>query len=116
MTPSSLIGQSEILHRIPSEALAAVTIIAVIGALILAITIIGCITTTIQRVVAIRESNRLILELLNQGYSADEIERVVYGNLKFGKKVGRLFRDARNVFRPSAERHGQMPVPPVKSA
>jgi hypothetical protein len=113
MNPSFLLGQSEILHRIDSGALSVVSILAVIGTFVLAVVVVVCITTTIQRIIAVRESNKLILELLNRGYSAEEIERVVYGNTKFGVKVGRFFRDARNVFRPKKDTRS--PVPPVKT-
>lgn len=117
MNPSLLIAQAAetqtgILDRIDSSALSALSIITVIGAFALAIVVVGCISTTIQRVVAIRESNRLILELLNRGYSPEDIERVAYGKSKFSKKVGRFFRNARNTFR---KEENQKAIPPAKT-
>lgn len=114
MDPSLLLAQTHvgIIDRIDSGALAVISIIAVIGGFALAIVVVGCVSTTIQRVITIRESNRLILELLNRGYSPEEIERVAYGNSKFSKKVGRFFRDARNMFR---KEENQKAVPPAKT-
>lgn len=114
MNASLLFAQSNVgvIDRIDSGALSVISIIAVAGSFALAIVIVGCITTTIQHVIAIRESNRLILELLNRGYSAEEIEQVAYGNSKFSRKVGRFFRNARNKFRHKKK---QKAVPPMKT-
>jgi len=92
-----------------------VAIIAVGGGIVLGIVIAICITSIIQRVYTIRASNTLIMELVNKGFSAEEIERIAYGNTKFGTKVGRFFRDARNGFRKDGTAHGKAPVPPVKA-
>jgi len=91
-----------------------VAIIAVAGGIALGIVIAICVTSIIQRVYTIRASNTLIMELVNKGFSAEEIERIAYGNTKLGTKVGRFFRDARNGFRK--DQAGQSPVPPVKAA
>ena len=109
--------QSDFLNRIDGDALAAATIILVAGSVAIAIVMTICITVTVQRVYAIRESNKLIMELVKRGFSADEIENITYGNSGLGKKVGKIFRDARNAFKTQHDHqaHGSA-VPPVKSA
>ncbi|QEG24748.1 hypothetical protein [Mariniblastus fucicola] len=116
MFPSLVLAQSaqatqtNFLDRVDPGLLSVAMLVAVIGTFILAVVIVGCVATTIQRAIAIRESNKLIVDLLNRGYSADEIERVVYGNIKFSRKVGKFFRNARNAFRQEE----RSPVPPTK--
>jgi hypothetical protein len=117
MNAALILGQQQdFINRIDGDALAAATIIAVVGIIVVCVVLTVCVTVTIQRVVAIRESNKLIMELVNRGFSADEIESITYGNMKLSKKVGKMFRDARNAFRTPQEGSGQMPAPPVKAA
>jgi len=116
MTPIILLAQDAGVVEMASGGPQSVAaIIAVAGAFLVAIVFIICVTTAIQRVFAIRSSNKLIMELVNKGFTAEEIERIVYGNTKFGTKVGRFFRDARCAFRKDGAIK-QNPVPPVKAA
>lgn len=116
MNAALILGQQDFINRIDGDALATATIIAVVGVIAVCVVLTICITVTIQRVVAIRESNKLIMELVNRGFTAEEIESIAYGNMKLGKKVGKMFRDARNAFRTQQEHDRQMPSPPVKAA
>jgi hypothetical protein len=113
MSPSILFAQEMV--AVDGDVHSAAAIIAVAGAFVLAIVFVICVTTTIQRVFTVRASNELIMDLVNKGFSADEIERIAYGKSKIGTKVGRFFRDARNAFRKDQSVGGN-PVPPVKAA
>lgn len=115
MIPQILLAQDAgVTEVVAADPYSVVAIIAVGGGIVFGIVVAICITTIIQRVYTIRASNTLIMELVNKGFSAEEIERIAYGNTKFGTKVGRFFRDARNGFR--TDKTGPTPVPPVKAA
>lgn len=113
MNPSILFAQD--MGVVDGDTHSAAAIIAVAGAFVLSVVFVICVTTTIQRFIAVRASNKLIMELVNKGFTAEEIERIAYGNSKIGTKVGRFFRDARNGFRKDQRASGR-PVPPVKAA
>lgn len=102
-------------ESINGDPFSVVAIIAVAGAFVLGTVLVICVTTIVQQIYTIRASNALIMELVKKGFSAEEIERIAYGNSKIGVKVGRFFRDARNAFRKD-KAPGASPVPPVKAA
>jgi hypothetical protein len=107
--------QASFLHHFDTGALSAALIIGIIGAAVLGIVLVSVVAQTVQRVVMVRESNRLILELLKRGHSADEIERIVYGGQKFGHKVGRFFGSVRRKFRgQGVGAVNRRAMPPIK--
>ena len=116
MNPLILLAQdANVVEHLNNDVQSISAMIAILGAFVLAIVFVICVTTTVQRVIAIRASNKLIMELVSKGFTAEEIERVVYGNTKLGTKVGRFFRDAKNAFRKDGGVEAT-PVPPVKAA
>lgn len=115
MLPHFVLAQSDVVQHFDKDALSAALIIAIVGVILLAIVLACLIASTIQRVTAIRESNRLIMELLDRGYSADEIERVAYGGGAFGNKVSRIYRNVKRKFRGQpASVFARRAAPPMK--
>ena len=81
------------------------TFFLVMSALVLGVVLTICITVLLHRVHTTRATNALIVELVNKGFSAEEIERVVHSNAK----PGQLYANRKN-------QAGGKPVPPVKAA
>jgi hypothetical protein len=117
-------GVSEVdsvISAMNSEGFTAAVILGIIGTVAVAITFIGCVTTTIQNIVATRMAFKMINELAARGYSAEEVERLVYGDKNFSRKVKQMFARAKgrignqlgSDFREST--NGR-PAPPVKQA
>ncbi len=109
----------EVLRQIDDDVLGAVMILSTIGFfLTLLVTIVGVIRT-FNNVTLTRMNHNMVSGLLAKGYSVEEVERLTYGNQRWGNKL-------RNVVRLATHRLGRFkrnryyasgfnpPVPPRK--
>ena len=113
MNSFSLLAQEAAVAESTSSAISSLdsvnTFFLVMSALVLGVVLTICITVLLHRVYTTRATNALIMELVNKGFSAEEIERVVHSNAKPGSKPGQLYANRKN-------QAGGKPVPPVKAA
>jgi len=106
-------GTFDLLQSLNPEALSAALILAIIGTFVTMIIAIVTITgaTTNMRVLKLHHS--MVKDLLSQGYSVDDIERLTMGGSGLGKQVKKLVRAATDRI---SKQHSDLtrPVPPIK--
>lgn len=113
----------EILQLFDNDLLGVVLVLTTIGTFVTLIVSVLSIVRTWNNIAQMRMNQSLVKELLNQGYSVDDIERIVYGGQQWGKRFKRLVDTARNGFSKVASRREfarrnefATPVPPVKQS
>jgi len=102
----------ELLQSVDSDFVGVMLILTTIFSFVTVIVFVVTVSRTIQSVLVVRSSQRMVEGLLAKGYSVDEVERLVYGHKgwnAFSRMVGRC-RDA--IRRNNAP--GRHPAPPVK--
>ena len=106
----------ELLQHVDQEFLGAIVmVIATIGIFITAIVTVVTLARTVNNVPMTRMQHSMVKNLLAQGYSVEDTERLAYGNYRWGHKIRHF------VIRPKRRlahmRHPQAmhyPMPPVK--
>ena len=107
--------EASVIERLDGDVLSAAIILAVIGSVAIVITLLVVVSNTIQNLVATRMAYKMIRELSKQGYTAQEVEKLVYGDKTFARRVRRMFSRAKG--RVGNRWFGSsQPAPPVKSA
>ena len=106
----------ELLRQIDSDVLGVVFILATIGTFVTCIVTIACVSRTWNNIAMIRMNQSLVKDLLKQGYSVDDIERLAYGGPRFRHKFRRLVNTAKSRLANFAKRneYQNRPVPPLK--
>lgn len=99
-----------ILTRIDGDILGVCMILATIGGFALMITTVAMVADIVKSIAMAKMSKQMIEDLMNKGYSASEIERLVYGEPKWNR-VRRMFSRLRSKAAPTV---GNRPMPPVK--
>ena len=109
----------EVLQIFDNDLLGAVLVLMTIGTFVTVIVSIVSITRTWNNLSQIRMNQALVKDLLNQGYSVDEIERLVYGGgPSWSNRFKRMMQSARESFGKASRRYeyANNPVPPVKQS
>jgi hypothetical protein len=101
----------QLLESIDRDALAVIFILATIGTFFAVIFIVGFTMSTVKSISTTRMTQTMIRELLNKGYSVDDVERLVYG-APLTQKVKNLFTAAQRRVRP--HNCDFPPSPPIK--
>jgi hypothetical protein len=105
----------ELLQHIDEEFLGAILVIATVGIFITAIVTVVALARTVNNVALTRMQHSMVKNLLAQGYSVEDTERLAYGNYRWGHKLRHFVHSAKT--RLSRMRHPQhmhYPMPPVK--
>lgn len=105
----------EFLKLIDSDILGVVFIIGTIGFFVSLIVMVVAITRTWNNIAMVRMNQRLVQELLQKGYSVDDIERLAYGQA-WSHRFCKIFRSAKSQFENYVNRNKRenRPVPPYK--
>ena len=113
-----MLAQSELfqlLQQIDEEFLGAVLIIATVGTFITVIVTVVSLARTVNNVALTRMQHSMVKNLLAQGYSVDDTERLAFGNYRWGHRLRHFVQSAKT--RLARARHPQpthYPMPPVK--
>ena len=105
----------ELLQQVDEEFLGAILVIATVGIFITAIVTVVALARTVNNVALTRMQHSMVKNLLAQGYSVEDTERLAYGNYRWGHKLRHFVHAAKT--RLSRMRHPQhmhYPMPPVK--
>ena len=105
-----------ILRDINPEMLGAVMILATIGFFVTSIVTVVTICSTWNNMTALRMHHNLVKDLLSQGYSVEDIERLVYGKQFLGRKFKNFFNKAKKQMFSSGQDFTNRPAPPVKQS
>lgn len=100
------------------DALGVILILATIGLIVTLIVTVVCVCRLINNFHIVKMHHRLVNELLQKGYSVDDIERLTVGQ-GIGGKVKKLYRAAANRMNSNVGKSmnpGQKPVPPIKQS
>lgn len=108
----------EFLKLFDDEVLGAVFIIGTIGIFISFITLVVSVTRTWNNIAMVRMNQRLVQELLQKGYSVDDIERLAYGGNVWRQQFRKMIDSAKAQFANLAKRHRHEnpPAPPFKQS
>ncbi|MEM7781819.1 MAG: hypothetical protein AAF623_00465 [Planctomycetota bacterium] len=102
----------DIFRTIEPEPMAAIFILGVIGFFATLIVTVSVVATTIKSISVTRMQMAMVKELLKQGHSIDEVERLVYGPA-LARQFGQLVRNASDHF-SSRRCSDNAAMPPVK--
>lgn len=105
----------ELLQHVDQEFLGAILVIATIGIFITTIVTVVTLARTVNNVTTTRMQHSMVKNLLAQGYSVEDTERLAYGNYRWGHKLRHFVHSAKT--RLARMRHPQparYPMPPVK--
>ena len=105
-----------LIKEINPEMLGVVMILATIGIFVATIVTVVTICSTWSNMSMMRMSHSLVKDLLNQGYSVDDIDRLVYGNQGWGRKLKQFVRNTKKQMTGSPQDYSNRPAPPVKQA
>ena len=89
-----LLGQSdfvELLQTIDDDMLGVVLIISTVGIFSTLIVTIVTIARTVNNLLLTRMQHSMVKNLLSQGYSIQEVERLAYGNQRWSDRFRHLF-------------------------
>ena len=104
-----------IIEHLPSEALAAIMILATIGTFVSIIVGVGMGINAIKSVKLANITRFMIEDLLAKGYKAEEIERLVFGESKLSK-VRRMFGEGgRKIMASFQQTNQQQQMPPKQT-
>lgn len=103
-------GISSILNSMDPDIMSAIVILGLIFSFVIAIVSIIAILGTYQKVTISKMTNELVRDLLEKGYNAEEIAKVVHGPSGWDR-VGNLFKRKSN-----PQIYKNRPVPPVKQS
>ncbi len=108
----------EFVKLIDGDVLGAVFIIGTVGIFVSFIVLVVSIARTWNNIAVVRMNQRLIQELLQKGYSVDEIERLAYGGFAWRQRFRKLFRSAKSQFATYVNRnkYENQPMPPYKQS
>jgi hypothetical protein len=114
-----LLAQSdfiELLQQIDEDLLGVVFIIGTIGIFLTMIVTIVTVARTINSLLLTRMQHTMVKNLLAQGYSVQEVERLAYGNHRWGDRFRHFFDSARQKVHRLKKRGPAVnqPVPPLK--
>ena len=104
----------QLLESIGPEPLAAIMIIGTIGGIAITIVSITLTLSTINNITTMRMSQSMVKNLLEKGYSVEDVERLVFGGKPWGRRGKKLIRTARSRWQNQPLDSGQHPMPPVK--
>lgn len=108
----------EFLKLFDNDLLGAVLIIGMIGFFVSFIVMVVTIARTWNNIATVRMNQRLVQELLQKGYSVDEIERLAYRGHAWSHRFRQLFHSAKSQLANLARRnrYENQPVPPFKQS
>ena len=108
----------QLLQQIDEEFLGVVLIIATVGTFVTAIVTVVSLARTVNNLAVTRMQHSMVKNLLAQGYSVEDTERLAYGNYRWGHKLRHFVHSAKTrLARMRHPRHphsAQYPMPPVK--
>ncbi|MFK7766877.1 MAG: hypothetical protein AB8B55_06615 [Mariniblastus sp.] len=108
---SSFLG---IIENVNPEMLGAVMILGVIGVFIATIVTVVSICRTVSNISMLRMNHTFVKDLLKQGYSVDDIDRLVYGNQGWGRKLQQFVKNTKRQMSSARNEFSNRPAPPVK--
>ena len=108
-----------LVDRLDGDVLSAAVILGVIGTVVIVVTVVCSVTSMIQNIAATRMAYNMINDLSKRGYSAEEVERLVYGDKNLSRKVKQAFRRVKGRVASSLAGQPEMPAgrhasPPMK--
>ena len=106
----------EFLELFDNDLLGVVLVLMTIGTFVTVIVSIVSITRTWNQIAHQRMNQAMMKDLLNQGYSVDDVERLVYGAPRWTSRFKQMVKSARDTFSRSRRQREQVnqPLPPVK--
>ena len=108
----------EFLRLIDSDILGVVFIIGTIGFFVSFIVMVVSITRTWNNIATVRMNQRLVQDLLQKGYSVDDIERLAYGGHAWSQRVSKMIQSAKSQLASFVRRnrYENQPAPPYKQS
>lgn len=108
----------EFLQRMDPDLLGTVLILGIIFSFVICIVTIVTVARTWNRMVELRMNQRLVKDLLKQGYSVDDIERLASSGTSIGRHLHGFVQSAKHrIVRMSrSNEYANRPVPPVKQS
>lgn len=108
----------EFLKLLDNDILGVALIIGTIGTFVSFIVVVVSVTRTWNNISITRMNQRLVQELLQKGYSVDDIERLAYGGGAWSHRFNKLFNSAKVQLANLVKRHQRenRPVPPYKQS
>jgi hypothetical protein len=109
----------EMLKHIDGDILGAVFVIGTIGIFVSFIVVVVSIARTWNNIAVVRMNQTLVQDLLEKGYTVDDIERLAYGGQNWSRKFRQLFHSAKSQIsslhrRRYRNHYENQPVPPMK--
>lgn len=106
----------ELLQHLDEEFLGAILVIATVGIFITTIVSVVTLARTVNNVALTRMQQSMVKNLLAQGYSVEDTERLAYGHQhRWGHKIRHIVNSAKTRFSRVRHPHPrQYPMPPVK--
>ena len=106
----------EFLKLIDGDILGVVFIIGTIGLFVSFIVLVASIARTWNNIAMVRMNQRLVKELLEKGYSVDDIERLAYGGQAWSQQFRKICQSAKSRLANYFDRnkYENQPVPPYK--
>lgn len=71
------VDSGSLLERVDEDALAAMLILSVVLGIGAVIAVFGMLTSMVTKIFTHRENNRMVTDLINRGYSVDEIQKLM---------------------------------------
>ena len=106
-------GIVEVIESINPDILGTVMILGTIGFFVTSIVTVVTISGSITNMKVVKMHHAMVKDLLKQGYSVDDIERLTMGQ-GIGGQVKKLVRAATNRLTKPGQQNANRPVPPVK--
>jgi hypothetical protein len=88
----------EVLQQIDNDVLGAVMILSTIGFFLTLLVTIVALFRTFNNVMLTRMNHTMVNSLLAKGYSVEEVERLTFGNQRWGYKLRNVVRSATGHF------------------
>lgn len=110
----------EFLKLFDNDILGVVFIMGTVGIFVSFIVVVVTIARTWNNIATARMNQRLVQELLQKGYSVDDIERLAYGGNFWSQRFGKLCQSAKSRLASIVKRHqnhyANQPAPPYKQS
>jgi hypothetical protein len=106
----------DLIQRIDSDFLGVILLIGTIGCFVTAIVFVVSIVRTINNVTLTRMQHSMVKNLLSQGYSVEDTERLAYGTQRWGARIKSIARSASSGIAKFNRSHtaNNYPMPPTK--
>lgn len=104
----------EFLELFDNDLLGVVLILTTVGTFVTAIVTVVSVSRTWNNLAQQRMNQSLMKDLLSQGYSVDDIERLVHGSPRWTNRFKQFVKSAKDTLIRRKPQYNNQPMPPVK--